>query len=123
MTQEGSKDSPEKNWWQRVNKQTDGTIKNGQNRQSVGVNSSMYVNQEQEEKNEEEEQIKSQLPTKSEMADMFSRLEQSLKGEMATLHGDLSQILKRVGETEEKLDTQAVEIKELNEQMKRVQME
>lgn len=57
------------------------------------------------------------------MADIFSRLKQSLKEEMATLHGDLSQILKWVEETEEKLDRQPVEIKELGEQMKRVQME
>lgn len=82
----------------------------------------MYGNEEHEEENEEQ-RIKSQLPNKSKISDMFSRLEQSLKGEMATLHGDLSQILKWVEETEEKLDIQAVEIKELKEQMKRVQTE
>lgn len=57
------------------------------------------------------------------MVDMFLRLEQSLNGEMATLHGDLSQILKWVEETDEKLDIQAVEIKELKEQMESVQIE
>lgn len=36
---------------------------------------------------------------------------------MATLHEDLNQILKRVEETEEKLDFQAAEKKEVKEQM------
>lgn len=57
------------------------------------------------------------------MSDMFSRLEQSLKGYMATLHGDQSQILKRVEDTEEKLDTQTVGIKELKEQIKKLKTE
>lgn len=42
---------------------------------------------------------------------MFARLEHSLMGKMATLHRDLNQILKKVEETEEKLDLQ--EIKEV----------
>lgn len=37
---------------------------------------------------------------------MFARLELSIKGEMATLHEDLNQILKRVEGTEEQLDSQ-----------------
>lgn len=37
---------------------------------------------------------------------------------MATLHGDLGLILKRVEDTEEKLDTHAVEIKKLKKQRK-----
>lgn len=48
---------------------------------------------------------------------MFARLEQSLKEEMATLHGDLNQVLKRVEESEDKLDSQAAVIKELNKRM------
>lgn len=66
---------------------------------------------------------KNQLPTKSEMAEMFYRLELSLKGEMATLHGDLNQILKRVEETEKKLDKQVAEMKELKEHMEELQCE
>lgn len=112
MTQEAVKESP--------GKQT-GASKIGHSRLSAGVDSSMTINEKQE--NDAELKTKSQLPTKDEMAEMFSRLELSLKGEMATLHGDLNQILKRVEETEEKLDKHVAEMKELNEQMEGLQRE
>lgn len=89
----------------------------------MGAKRSNYANEEQQIKNEEEQRIKSQFQTKTEMVDMFSRLEQYGKGDMATLHGDLSQRLKRVEDTEEKCDIQAVEIKEFKEQMKKIQTE
>lgn len=53
MTQEGGKDSPGKQLGAK-SKQTDGTIKKGQNRQSVGANMSMYANKEHEEEDEEQ---------------------------------------------------------------------
>lgn len=68
MTQEGVKESPEKQLGTK-SKQTEGALKNGHSRQSVGANSSTTVNEEQEEENEVELRTKSQLPTKGEMAD------------------------------------------------------
>lgn len=52
---------------------------------------------------------------------MFAKLETSIKGEMATLHKDLNHILRRVEGREEQLDVQAVTIKDLKEQMVRLQ--
>lgn len=52
---------------------------------------------------------------------MFARLESSIKGEVATLHNDLNQILRRVEETEEQLESQTSEIKELQDQMAELQ--
>lgn len=79
----------------------------------------MTINEEQE--THTELRTKSQPPTKDEMVEMFSRLELSLKGKMAILHGDMNQILKRVEETEEKGKVQVTEIKELKEQMEEMQ--
>lgn len=62
----------------------------------MGANRSMTINEEQEEDNEVKLRTKSQLPTKGKMAEMFSRSEESLKGDMETLHGDLNHIIKRV---------------------------
>lgn len=62
--------------------------KNRQNRQSVGPSSSNYSNQLKEDhqidsdsegKNTKDQRTKFQLPTKTEMADMFKKLIQSLK--------------------------------------------
>lgn len=53
----------------------------------------------------EEQSLKSQLPTKLEMAEMFAKLENSLKTIMATLHSILGQILTRVEDKERRLDT------------------
>lgn len=52
------------------------------------------------------------------MVKMFSNRENSLKKDMATLHGDLGQILKRVEETGKEMDKHALEMKELTELMK-----
>lgn len=53
MTQEGGKESPGKQLGAK-SKQTDGTIKNGQGRLSMGANSSTHVTEEYEEENKEE---------------------------------------------------------------------
>lgn len=47
---------------------------------------------------------------------MFSKLDHSLKTDMAKLHGDLGQIPTRVEDTENRLDT--LEIKALKEQIR-----
>lgn len=52
---------------------------------------------------------------------MFSKLDHSLKTDMAKLHGDLGQIPTRVEDTENRLDT--LEIKALKEQIRNLRME
>lgn len=52
---------------------------------------------------------------------MFVRLEISIKGEIATLHEDMNHILKRVEDTEERLDTHGDVIKVLKAQMEEMQ--
>lgn len=64
-----------------------------------------------EEETTMEPQQKEQLPTKGEMAEMFARLETSLKGEIVTLHEDMNHLLKRVEDVETKVDRQGDEIK------------
>lgn len=54
---------------------------------------------------------------------MFARLESSIKGEMATLHDDLNQILRRVEGTEEQLDSQRSDIDVLKDQMAELKRE
>lgn len=66
---------------------------------------------------------KKQLPTKSKMAEMFARLETFIKGEIATLHEDMHHIIKRVEDTEGRLDTQGEEIKNLKAQVNRIQLD
>lgn len=48
---------------------------------------------------------------------MFAKLLLSIKGEMATFFEDLNYILRRLEGTEEQLDSQAVAINELKDQM------
>lgn len=62
-----------------------------------------------------------QIPTKIEMTEMFSRLENAIKLEIYTLRVDLGQLLKRVEETEVGTDIQAQELGKLNEQVKTMQ--
>lgn len=52
---------------------------------------------------------------------MFARLENSIKTEIAIMRADLSQLLKRVEETEDKNEMQALEKKELKMQVKTLQ--
>lgn len=51
------------------------------------------------------------------MADMFAKLEHSLKTDMATLYGDLGQILTREEDTERRLDTHIQVINKLKEEI------
>lgn len=60
----------------------------------------------------EEQSISVQMPTNLEITDMFARLENSIKTEIATMRADLGHLLKRVEETEDKTVKQAHEIKE-----------
>lgn len=64
-----------------------------------------------------------QLPTKSEMAEMFARLETSIKGEIETVREDMSHILRRVEEAETMIERQGIEIKNLKCQMEEIQRE
>lgn len=89
MTQEGSQNSPVSvKQLGAKSKQVDGANKNGQNRQSMCPSSSKHSKEQHqkysdfEQRNTEDQRTKAQLPTK--MADMFGKLEQSLKRDMET---------------------------------------
>lgn len=94
MTQDGDKDSPGKQLGAK-SKVPEGSLKNGQRRQLEDTDTSWYTNVETVDEAVTESRQKKQLPTKGEMAEMFARLELSIKGEMASLHEDLTQILKK----------------------------
>lgn len=51
------------------------------------------------------------------MAEMFAKLEASIKGEIAALHEGMNHLLHRVEVTEDSLATQGEEIKKLKAQM------
>lgn len=122
MTQDGDKDSPANSWGAK-SKISEASQKNFLRRQPGDTDTSLYTHDEIVDEPVTEARQKKELPTKGEMAEMFARLELSIKGEVATLHEDLNQILKRVEETEENLDFQAAEKKELKEQMEEIQSE
>lgn len=63
------------------------------------------------------------LPTKGEIAEMFARLEASIKEEISIVHENMSHILKRVEEVESVTDKQGVEIQKLKQQMEAMQIE
>lgn len=69
-----------------------------------------------------EQRSGSSMPTKMEMADMFAKLEQSIKADMVVIHGDLGQILTQVEGTGERLDRHSQAIIELRKQMKSIQL-
>lgn len=116
LTQEKGKDSPGKQPGAK-SKTPEATPKIGRRNHGVVTDISIHVNDETADGSEIELRQEKQLPTKDEMMEMFARLEQSIKGEKASLHGDLSQVLKRVEESEGKLDSQAAAIVELKGQM------
>lgn len=66
-----------------------------------------------------------QTPTKMEMTDMFTRLENSIKTEISTLQADLGQLLIHMEVTEEKktTDKQAQGLIKLKEQVKHMQLD
>lgn len=63
------------------------------------------------------------LPTKNEIAEMFARLETSIKGEIETIRGDMGHILRRVEEAETTVERQGIEIRNLKGQMEEMQRE
>lgn len=63
------------------------------------------------------------LPTKGEIAEMFAKLEASIKEEISTVHENMSHILKRVEEVENTMDKQEVDIKNLITQMEALRIE
>lgn len=102
MTQDGGKESPGKQSGAK-SKVPEGPQKNGQRRQlrdTDTIDTSMFINKEIKEDAAVGPRQKKQLLTKGEMAEMFTRLELFIKGEMATLHDDLNQILKRAKRTD-----------------------
>lgn len=104
-----------------------GSNKSNQNRLSAGSNIASHsrtdvaCENDTEIRQEAKARLNAQLPTKAEMAVMFVKLENSLKTDMATLNGDLSQILGRVEDTEKRLDTHTL-VMELKEEMKNLQI-
>lgn len=105
------------------NKASEGSQKNGQKRQLGGAEATSTATDKIEDEVEAmtEPRQENQLPTKKEMAEIFARLDLSLKGEITILHKDLNHILRRVEETEEQLDFQAAKLKELKDQMEELE--
>lgn len=66
---------------------------------------------------EHEPRLDNHLPTKDEMVEMFARLEESIQGKLVSMHEDMNHVLQIVEEAEEKLDSQAVAMTELKEQL------
>lgn len=63
------------------------------------------------------------LPTKEEIAEMFARLEVSIKEEINIVHENMSHLLKRVEEVESTVETQGAEIQKMKLQMEAMQVE
>lgn len=61
------------------------------------------------------------IPTKPEMLEMFSKLENSIKSEILNVRTDMGHLLQRVEEEEEASGIQAKEILDLKSQMKKMQ--
>lgn len=91
----------------------------GQNRTSLAISTLSHSRKEQDLETDlemggkEDQQMKAQLPTKTEMAAMFAALENSSKTEMITEHNDLGHTHTRVEETEKRSDIYTKIIKEL----------
>lgn len=77
----------------------------------------------EEDRGKEEGQQGPQLPTKQDMEKMFAALENSLKAEMSTLHKDMGYMLNRVEEVEIKVDLHQKNIKELEDEIKKLKRE
>lgn len=71
----------------------------------------------------EEQRIMALVPSKSEMIDMFAKLENVIKAEIVNVRTDMGHLLRRVEEAEEASGNFAKEICELKEQVKKMQIE
>lgn len=71
----------------------------------------------------EEQSAFSQIPTKTDMAEMLSRLENAIKEEITTLSVDLGHVLARVEATEERTENQAQELSKIKEQVRLMQLD
>lgn len=63
------------------------------------------------------------LPTKTEIQDMFTKLEHSIKAEILNVRTDMGHLLKRVEEVEEVAEQQVQEISALKKQLKTLQLD
>lgn len=63
------------------------------------------------------------IPTKTEMSEMFEKLEKSIKAEISNVNTDMGHLLRRVEEAEELSGKQAQEISDLKLQMRRMQID
>lgn len=120
MTQEGVKESPGTSSGTK-NKATESPQKKGSKKQLVASDNAAGGSSTPLDESIMETRQKKQLPTKDEMAEMFAKLEMSIKGEIATLHEGMNHLLQRVEVTEESLTTQGEEIKRLKAQMDEMQ--
>lgn len=69
---------------------------------------------------ETEDPREKQLPTKSEMAEMFARLETAINGKIDSLREDMNQTLKRVEEVETRVDQYGIELEDIRKQINEV---
>lgn len=75
----------------------------------------------------EEQRIMAQVPSKTDMSEMFTKLERKLesiiKEEILNVRSDMGHLLRRVEEAEEASSKQAKDLADLKEQVKKVQSE
>lgn len=121
MVQDSGKNSPGKQKEIKI-KTPECTPRIGTRRQTVEADTHIGSSETTEVATMEPQQ-KKLLPTKSEMAEMFAKLEVTIKGEIGSLREEMNHMLQRVEEAETKMDKQNEEIKELKFQMEELQRE
>lgn len=104
------------------NKTPDRTAKMGTRKQMAEMDSRPPSNEVEVETAEEIQQA-NQLPTKGEIAEMFAKLEASIRGEISAVNENMSHLLTRVEEVETTVDKQGEEIRNLRQQIEVLQKE
>lgn len=129
MTNDGSKESPSESTGATAATVATGTKKTPERagktatRRQTAEGDTRPTGQDIEEEPSGEPQQGRMLPTKEEIAEMFARLEASIKGEINIVHDNMSHILKRVEESESIVGTQGAEIQKMKNQMEAMQVE
>lgn len=86
-----------------------------------GMASAVNISEVEPDLTMETDPVGEALPTKTEIQDMFVKLEKVIKAEILNLRTDMGHLLKRVEEVEKVVETQGEEISRLENQVKTLQ--
>lgn len=111
--------------WRRNNQEQRIRRKNNRNKRGVGDKTREELDSEGASawSTADEQRIMALVPSKTDLTEMFTELENVIKAEISNVRADMGHLLRRVEEVKEVSGTQAKEISDLKDQVSKMRNE